>query len=104
MTAASSDPVVTVTRTIADGTCVRWFTDLDACVNQKVSLTAGRYGVTVGHGIYLTDIPAAWVQAATQAHKTLAANRDADMTGLATHRHRFGDRGGPIEPVTEATS
>lgn len=96
---ANHDPVVTVTRTITHGTCVRWYASLDAAVHQAVWLTASREGVAVGHGVYLTDIPAAWVQAATQAHKTLSADRDADMTHLATHRNRFAGGGGPLEPV-----
>lgn len=103
MTEADRDPVVTVNRTMTHGTCVRWYADVDGAVHQRVLLTASREGVAVGHGVYLTDIPAAWVQAATLAHKTLSADRGADMTHLATHRNRFAGGAGPLEPVRGET-
>jgi hypothetical protein len=61
-------------------------------------LTADARGVLVIG--YLTDLPASWVTAATQAHERLKAEPGRDMTGLATHRPS-GPSNGPLVPVQE---
>lgn len=92
-----SDPVVTVTTTVMDGTVVRWHRDVQAAQTMRPVLSACREGVLV-HGGYLTAIPDEWVAAARQAHELLARNPHADLSHLATHRHR-GPSNGPLEPV-----
>lgn len=95
-----SDPVITVKATIMDGTVVRWHRNLNAAEIHLPTLSASHNGVMV-HGEYLTDVPDTWITAAREAHETLRADRDADMTHLATHRNR-GFPNGPLVPVEEA--
>ena len=87
--------VVIVTPTILDGTVVRWYEDVEAVKYGGEVLSASRNGVMVFG--YLTRIPAAWITDATGAWEKLAADRDADVSGLATHRTRFGR--GEVEPI-----
>lgn len=92
-----SDPVVTVTTTVMDGTVVRWHRSVYAAQTMSPEVSASRKGVRI-HAAYLTEVPAEWVDAARAAHEVLAQNRVADLSHLATHRHR-GPSNGPLEPV-----
>ena len=89
-------PVITVTATIMDGTVVRWFTSIVAAEAMRPWVSASRRGVAV-HAALLTDIPEQWVAHAINVYRELAANADADVTGLATHRRR--GLSGPFEEV-----
>lgn len=92
-----TDPVITVTATIMDGQVVRWYRTVGAAANHRPVLSASRNGVSV-HGEYLTGIPQSWIDTAKQAYADLAADSDADVKRLATHRNR-GFSNGPLEPV-----
>jgi hypothetical protein len=96
----SEQAVITVTTTIMQGTCVRWFRDVGAAANQRPVLSASREGVAV-HATYLTDVPDAWVADAKRAHGQLRRAPRADMTSWATHERRevLGARSGPLDPV-----
>src|SRR5690606_21688868 len=79
--AMSSDnpaPVVLVSTTIMDGTVVRWHRSLTDAETKRPVVSASRYGVMTGRDVYLTDVPRAWVSAATEAYKKLQANPRAD--------------------------
>lgn len=93
----SESPVITVTVTVMDGTVVRWFRDLNAAENMRAAVSASRNGVSI-HAEYLTDVPKLWVDAALEAYGELKVNRDVNLSGMATHRHR-GAMNGPLVPV-----
>jgi hypothetical protein len=88
-----ADPVVLVVPTIQDGTVVRWYRDLLAARNGRAWATASRNGVVVEFA------PRALAEAAYDAHELLAADRNADMSGLATHRRNDGLLAHELVPV-----
>jgi hypothetical protein len=95
----SETPVILVGGTVMSGTVVRWYRSVaDAEIHRPV-LEAARRGVNLGPTEYLTDIPDEWIAAARDAHQQLVADRHADLSHLATHRHGRGLLNGPLEPV-----
>ena len=80
-------PVVTVTQTVMSGSVVRWYTSKATGDRGDTWLSASRDGVLVNG--YLHEIPPDVLAIATATYRALARNRDADVTGLATH-HRPG--------------
>lgn len=94
-------PVVTVLGNALGGAMVRWHRNLDDARNMRPMLTATPDGVEIGGGWLLTSIPDEWVAAAKAAHRALKDGED--VSGLATHRGRFGDSGGPLDPVADGT-
>lgn len=96
----TDQPVITVTATIMSGTVVRWYRSVGQAEHQRPVLSASRDGVAV-HADYLTSIPELWVLDAKRAYEQLHADRDADMSGWATHERRevLGVRSGPLDPV-----
>jgi hypothetical protein len=101
MSSDNPAPVVLVSTTIMDGTVVRWHRSLTDAETMRPALSASRYGVMTGRDVYLTDVPRAWISAATEAYKKLQANPRADLGHLATHRHSVVANG-PLVPVEEA--
>lgn len=96
--------IVTVTPTIMDGTVVCWYrpvdvTGLGEVVPRSVAgdelASASRNGVLVRG--YLHDVEQV-LPAARAAYELLRANRDADLSHLATHRG--GVFYGDFVPVT----
>jgi hypothetical protein len=61
----SSDPIVTVTRTVMDGVVVRWFDNLAAAKRFDPLVSASRNRVER----YRLPIPPEWLTAAAAAHK-----------------------------------
>lgn len=92
--------IVTVAKAAVDGTIVRWHTCLDAARIYQPAMTASRHGVRVE--AYLHEIPAEQLRAAQRAYDALRADRNADMSHLATHVNR-GPSNGPLVPVEEAS-
>jgi dihydrodipicolinate synthase/N-acetylneuraminate lyase len=92
-----SDPVITVTATVMDGQVARWYRSVEDATIHRAVLSASRSGVSV-YAEFLTDVPQEWIDAAKAAHAELAADRNADVRHLATHRNR-GFSNGPLEPV-----
>jgi hypothetical protein len=97
VTETTDQPVITVTPTIMSGTVVRWYSGLAAAENGREVLSASRDGVMVLD--YLTDVPAAWVDAALQAFQAMRADRRVNLMHLATHRHKHF-MGHELVPVT----
>jgi hypothetical protein len=90
--------IITVTPTLTDGAIVRWHTCLSAAQIYQPVMTASRHGVRVE--TYLHEIPAEVLRAAQRAYEALRHDRNADVTHLATHRHK-GPSNGPLVPVDE---
>lgn len=88
--------VVIVTATIEDGSVARWYIHEAAAENGYELMSASRNGVLVH--TYLHNIPEPLLAAATQAWKTLRADRNANIRHLATHRHKYL-LGREVEPV-----
>jgi hypothetical protein len=86
--------IVIITPTIMDGTVVRWYrpvevTGIDAeptFIAGEELVSASRNGVMVRG--YLDQIGDQVLADARQACKALRADRDADLSHLATHRRR----------------
>ncbi|HYQ69660.1 hypothetical protein [Actinophytocola sp.] len=90
-----SDLVVLVLPATNDGTVVRWYRDLLSARNGNAIATASRSGVTVAFAPrYVAD-------AAYEAYQVLAADRDADVSYLATHTRAGGFLGAELVPVAE---
>lgn len=94
--------VIVLDRPATHGTLVRWFRSLDDARNQRHVLAVTIGGVTLGYGelggvLSLTDVPDEWIATARAAHRALKDG--ADVSHLATHRHRFDGGGGPLDPV-----
>lgn len=81
--------LVTSTPTVCDGTVLRWYRSEHAARYGNESISASRNGVFGQHGHHLNPgiFNAAW-----SAHLRLAADRDADMSDLVTHKVGFLDR------------
>jgi hypothetical protein len=91
-----ADTVVLVVPTIQDGPVVRWYRDLLAARNGNAIATASRNGVTV------VFAPRYVADAAYDAYQVLAADRDADLSRLATHERTGGVLGAELVPVAAA--
>lgn len=81
-----SDPVITVTPTIQDGTVIRWFASESAVEYGRARVSASRNGVIVEG--YLHDAEP-WIGAAQQAYEQLKRNDRTDMKHLATHTNHW---------------
>ena len=79
--------------TIMDGTVVRWYASEAAAENGHEMASASRNGVVVDMA------PREVALAAYDAYEQLRADRNADMSGLRTHRRNFT---GPPEPIADA--
>lgn len=90
-----SEPVITVTPTVMDGTVVRWYVNTTAAETGTDVMSACREGVLIN--VHLHKVPVEWLLTATQVHERLRKDRSADLAHLATHRktRMFG----PVEPV-----
>jgi hypothetical protein len=82
--------VVVVRQTVQDGPVLSWFPTFDAAMCRDEVISASRRGVMIHGDVYLHTIRQTWMDAAEEAHATLALAQDA--THLATHsRSRHGD-------------
>ena len=87
--------VVTVTPTVMDGTVVRWYETEREALHREPMISASRNGVLVTG--FLHEVPAEVLAAATAAFEALRADRNADLSHLATHRMRI--LAGELEPI-----
>jgi hypothetical protein len=81
-----SDVVCTVTPTIQHGTVVRWYRSEIAAEQRMVMVSASRNGVEVGEHLMNGEVPSAVMADAAKVWVALQADKDADMSGWATHR------------------
>lgn len=72
--------IVTVNATVMDGTVVRWYRDAD---DHNEIVSASRNGVLVYCLLHEAE---EILPAARAAYEMLRADRDADLSHLATHR------------------
>lgn len=91
-----SELVCTVTPTIQHGTVVRWYRSENAAEQRMVMVSASRNGVEVGEHLMNGEVPSAVMADAAKVWVTLQADKNADMSGWATHRRKQTFGGGLV--------
>lgn len=93
--------IVIGTHTVGDGLVVRWYPERENGRAEREVMSASRNGVLVN--TYLHLIPDEHVLAACAAFESLRRDRDADLSGLMTHRRKrfMSDE---IEPIEKAAA
>jgi hypothetical protein len=94
-----SQPIITVTATIMDGTVIRWYASVQAADGGRATVSASRNCVMV-HDLaeHAEAVPAEWLAAAEAAHAVLRQDRNADVKHLATHHWPLFGVLAPVEP------
>jgi hypothetical protein len=93
--------IVIGTHTVGDGLVIRWYPDRENGRAGREVMSASRNGVLIS--TYLHLIPDEHVLAASAAYESLQRDRDADLSGLMTHRFKrfMSDE---IEPIEKAAT